>query len=290
MKLISLNIEGNKHLERVLPFLERELPDVLCLQEVPEPEISRFAELGYEVYFLPMIIRPVLGVNAEEGVLYGVRTETTSLLEKREYYFTRPEGGVSLYDATQEALGVNSACIMADIVFGEKTYTIGTTHFTWTPHGPNPSNTQRASMGNLLRALSGEKPHLICGDFNIPRGKSPLYEKLTAEYRDEIPETYASSLDPKLHKLGGQKDYEELFTSFMVDYIFTKPPYTVSDVHFEFNVSDHAGVIATVESLQRHGDRSLLYIRYIEYIISAQVFPVIYSSTPPKTHRARNCP
>lgn len=40
MKLISLNIEGHKHIDRQLPFFEIEAPDVLCLQEVFEPDVS----------------------------------------------------------------------------------------------------------------------------------------------------------------------------------------------------------------------------------------------------------
>jgi exonuclease III len=32
MKLININIEGDKHFDTVIPFLEKEKPDVLCLQ------------------------------------------------------------------------------------------------------------------------------------------------------------------------------------------------------------------------------------------------------------------
>ena len=34
MKLISLNIELNRHHDLVLPFLKKEKPDVICLQEL----------------------------------------------------------------------------------------------------------------------------------------------------------------------------------------------------------------------------------------------------------------
>jgi hypothetical protein len=42
MKVISLNIEGNKHYELVLPFLHTENPDVICLQEVLEDDVNMF--------------------------------------------------------------------------------------------------------------------------------------------------------------------------------------------------------------------------------------------------------
>ncbi len=55
LKVISLNIEREKHLDLVLPFLAKEKPDVFCLQEVFEKDIPRFEqELGVTSYFSPM--------------------------------------------------------------------------------------------------------------------------------------------------------------------------------------------------------------------------------------------
>src|SRR3989338_3132306 len=55
MKLISINIELNKHYETVLSFLKKEKPDVVCLQELLEEDFERFKqELGmagvYQVF------------------------------------------------------------------------------------------------------------------------------------------------------------------------------------------------------------------------------------------------
>ena len=40
MKLISLNIELNRRYKTVLPFLKREKPDIICLQEVLEEDFN----------------------------------------------------------------------------------------------------------------------------------------------------------------------------------------------------------------------------------------------------------
>ena len=53
MKLISLNIEGDKHLDdKILPFFDKEKPDVLCLQEVFAKDIQKICQrTGLEKYF-----------------------------------------------------------------------------------------------------------------------------------------------------------------------------------------------------------------------------------------------
>ncbi len=47
MKLISLNIELNRHHELVLPFLKSQNADVVCLQELLEEDFEMYKrELG----------------------------------------------------------------------------------------------------------------------------------------------------------------------------------------------------------------------------------------------------
>ena len=38
LKLVSTNIEGNRHLDKILPFLQKSKADVICLQEVYLPD------------------------------------------------------------------------------------------------------------------------------------------------------------------------------------------------------------------------------------------------------------
>src|SRR3989338_8311574 len=57
IKLISLNIERSKHLNVVLPFLKREKPDVVCIQELLERDIQGFvaAQVGGNYIYAPML-------------------------------------------------------------------------------------------------------------------------------------------------------------------------------------------------------------------------------------------
>lgn len=141
---------------------------------------------------------------------------------------------------------IKHGVLYADILCNDGLFKIATTHFTWTPQGEAPSEEQVLSMKAFLEKMQNMEPHIICGDFNIPRTENVLYGELTKHYTDAVPATYASSLDPSLHTLGNTPEKRHLFESFMVDYVFTQPPYTASDVRLEFGLSDHAAVVATI--------------------------------------------
>ncbi len=247
MKLTSINIEENKHLERVLPFILKELPDVLCLQEVYEENLIDFKKMGYDGEFAPMAC---IETN-EKYQLVGTAILSRHTLKNFElFYYRGSRETVCHFDRNNVYQTQQKAVLCADIHIDGETFTIATTHFTWTPDGNVPDPEQIADMEKFLAYTTALRPHVVCGDFNIPRHHNPLYEKLTKHYTDTIPEQYTTSLDPSLHRLGHIPDKKEIFKSFMVDYIFTQPPYTASDVRLEFGVSDHAGVVATITKAQ----------------------------------------
>src|SRR3989344_7540447 len=69
LKLISLNIERAKHLDLVVPFLREQTPDVVCLQEVREPDIAllkKSINAGGHI-FAPMARHPSDGNPAVVG-------------------------------------------------------------------------------------------------------------------------------------------------------------------------------------------------------------------------------
>ena len=84
MKLISLNIEGSKHLERIIPFITKESPDVLCLQEVFKADLHLFEKLGYTCHFLPLTIFMINENPQEHGVALCSKTRITDV--KSIYY------------------------------------------------------------------------------------------------------------------------------------------------------------------------------------------------------------
>jgi endonuclease/exonuclease/phosphatase family metal-dependent hydrolase len=241
IKLISLNIEANKHHERVLPFITQEKPDIICLQEAPEDFQMTLREIGLHTTFLPMCIRNVDGRILNLGVIVASPTPHTYDLQ---YYHTA-KTPTKLLDK-QRILEMESfGLINVTITHNEQVYRVVTTHFYWTPHGTEDP-IQTALMDNLLKVLP-EEPHILCGDFNIPRGFNALYPVLTARYTDTVPSEYQSSLDRDLHRLGKSEHLEDpIFDKYMVDYVFTEPPYTASNVRLQFGVSDHAAVVAHI--------------------------------------------
>jgi endonuclease/exonuclease/phosphatase family metal-dependent hydrolase len=48
------------------------------------------------------------------------------------------------------------------------------------------------------------------------------------------------------HRIGHLPEKQNLFTDYMVDYVFTQAPYTAHDVELVFDLSDHAAVVATI--------------------------------------------
>jgi endonuclease/exonuclease/phosphatase family metal-dependent hydrolase len=244
MKLISVNIEGAAHLHTVVPFLEREQADVVCLQEVFEDTASTLAGETYVHAFLPMALKERGGELVVTGVALLVRNTLGATFESL-YYHTTP-GELCVLERDDQEHTVRHGIVFASIREREKTYLIGTTHFTWVNRGEIVSTVQEQHMENLLKLMAQKPPHVLCGDFNIPRHHNYLYEKLTEHYRDEIPVTHASSLDKKLHRHGADPNKAHLFNQFMVDYIFSQPPYKITNVRLEFDISDHAAVIGKV--------------------------------------------
>lgn len=246
MKLISLNIEGNIHFDRIIPFLENERPDVICVQEIFEADMERFTALGYTGTFLPMTQKDLNGTLSLLGIASFSRTEHTTT---QSFYYSEPNKGIPIFNKNDIPNSVAYGVILADVSIDGQTFTIGTTHFTWTPNGENPGPEQQTYIKTFIAEMENKKPHVMCGDFNIPRHKSALYPKLIESYTDAVPAHYTSSLDKNIHRLGDSPDAARLFEEFMVDYVFTQSPYVASDVRLEFGISDHAAVVATIEKI-----------------------------------------
>ncbi len=245
MKLISINIEDRNHLGRVLPFVEKERPDTLCLQEVLQPDLKRFEALGYMCSFLPMTLLSVEDAGIPFGIAICTRQKST---KQWSFYYHRNSDTFPLFNGSsvQNIRDTMYRCVLGVHVDVEgEDFNIATTHFTWTPDGM-VTHEQENDLDILSKHPSIQEPHILCGDFNVPRDHNSLYMKLSALYTDNIPREYSSSLDRGLHRLGSHPERQQMFNAFMVDYVLSKPPYIVSDVRLEFGISDHAAIVATI--------------------------------------------
>jgi endonuclease/exonuclease/phosphatase family metal-dependent hydrolase len=243
MKLISLNTEGNKHYERIKPFIEHEDPDILCLMEAPQDMTEYLQQLGHHVTFAPMSLKMENHHTVfVEGLIFASKIPYTIT----QLYYQNPARSI-----LPEALPKHSSTAAHPIIFASNdAFAIATTHFTWSPNASEPYQPQADMLDVLLPFLHELPPHILCGDMNIPRHESPYHERLVANYQDAIPNKYHSSLDRDLHRCGKNPELDHLFTSYMVDYVLTQPPHQAENVRLEFGISDHAAVICEIATTQ----------------------------------------
>lgn len=234
LSLVQINIERSKHVGLVLPFLLRQHPDVICMQELMEEDLEHFKrELGMEAVYAPMAVHP--RPESVPGVVgLAVFSRLPLSLSRTTYYHKStdplPQHTPGLPDSIANAL------IRFDVEKGGVLYRLATTHFTWAAEG-GVNDLQRVNLQKLFALLEREGELVLTGDFNAPRG-GEIFSAIAARYKDNIPPEYTTSIDGSLHRAGPME--------YMVDCIFSTPGYTVSDVKLVSGVSDHCAVVATV--------------------------------------------
>lgn len=238
LRVASINIEGDKHLEAVVDFLKKFRPDVACFQELTEPRVAFFEKaLGMKGYFLPMT-RFFAMVNdaASPVVPFGIGFYSALPMEDiHSVYYYGGMGTLPTLDLGNEET-VWRGAIRATVEKEGNSFTVATTHFTRTSDGI-ASEKQRRDLKKLLGLLGDDSELVLCGDMNAPRG-GEIFASLSRCFKDNIPKKYDSSLDPKLHRAGHLKR--------MVDGLFSAPEYVVSEVKLTGGVSDHMAVTAFI--------------------------------------------
>ncbi|MBV9159119.1 MAG: endonuclease/exonuclease/phosphatase family protein [Candidatus Kaiserbacteria bacterium] len=242
LKLVSVNVERSKHLDRVLPFIERETPDVLCVQELQNTDVERFAQAATSKghIFVPMTREREGAAFSIHGLGMFSRHELTNINER---YYTDKAATIPESDSSDPDTYTSQfrLALLADVTTGGTRHRIATTHFTWSPRG-QATDLQKKDMRALL-ALLQEEDLVLCGDFNAPRG-GEIFAMLTQRFKDNIPPQYVTSLDLDLHRAGKTRPHE--LKDKMVDGLFSTPGYEIRDARLEFGVSDHAAIVATI--------------------------------------------
>lgn len=236
LKLVTLNLERSKHLDLVLPFLEREQPDVLCVQELCAVDIDRFVQVvGDHVATVPLALHTVDGSECLFSI--GVFSRCP-IVEKEVSYHHGVSDIIPLFNPGDQRT-LNRAFLRCDIVMNNEVFRVGTTHFTWTPDG-EANNDQRREVEELLQILEKQEEIVFTGDFNAPRGKE-IFSRIAERYQDNVPPEYTSSIDGAIHRAGA--------LSLMVDGIFSTPGYEVKNVRMACGVSDHCALVAEVRKV-----------------------------------------
>lgn len=240
MKFVSINIEGNKHFDRIFPFLAAEKPDALALQEVFEVDLEKIKQIaGFKNYiFYPQanVFRENIHLPARGW--WGVAIFADEILESQAEIYVKHGLEKPEFFANENPNSMNRVLLVAKILIKGKVFDIATTHFTWSG-GPAVSDEQRVNFQALKKALNKFPELIFCGDLNTPRGFE-LWDDLAKIYTDNIPATIDTTVDKNLHKSG-------IDICLVIDALFTTPHYVAKNVRVVPNTSDHMAVVAEVE-------------------------------------------
>lgn len=240
IKLISINIEGNKHLqERVLPFLQKENPEVVTLQEVFIADVELIKKtLRMDGVFVPMADVDYQNEHLPANGLWGVlHLSKLPIIESGYQYYYGDESVIPRFFARQEPNSMNRVLVWQKVEKEGKEYCFATTHFTWSKNGETID--LQLQTYEAMSAVLDKLPDLVLtGDFNAPRGKE-VFTKLATRYKDNIPASVITTIDNNLHKAQDE-------INFVVDGCFSSPSYQVENVKVVPGVSDHMAVVAEV--------------------------------------------
>ncbi len=240
MKFISINIEGNRHFERILPFVMAEKPDVLALQEVFECDLETIKEAcGFQnCVFYPQANITEPNIHLPLRGPWGVAIFANEIVSHEAFYYFGHENGVlATFDNNHPSL-IDRVVLVAKTRAAGQDFQVATVHFTWSG-GPVVSESQKRDYIVLKEFLSKFDELILCGDLNTPRG-AEIWDDLAKTYTDNMLQNIDTTIDKNLHKSG--KDIR-----LVVDALFTSSHYLVSGVRVVSNTSDHMAVVGEIE-------------------------------------------
>lgn len=244
LRIACINIERSKHLDLVKAFLDRERPDVVCIQELMGPDCEYIADVtgATQYYFAPM--SRIVDTEPDASFGIGIFSHSHIITHGQEYY-ARTSNTIPESDPknTNTYNNHNRMILWCDVAKDDSIFRIATTHFTWTPDG-SASDEQRRDVSSLLKQLAQMGEFVLCGDFNAPRKMrdgtwGEIFSAIAEHYQDNIPTKYTTSIDGDLHRAG--------HIPLMVDGLFSTPAYRVSNVVLHNGVSDHCAITADIE-------------------------------------------
>ena len=249
MKFISLNVERSLHLkQRVLPFLKREKPDALCVQELCPHDIPAIEDMfGHKVLYAPMNLHgfPTADDERLEPIGVGLVAQVPMTNTAVHYYAQQPMPLQPLEFVVEgngnKVAAINSIGQVA-VSASVDGVRIMTTHLAVTEKGTS-TPAQRALAQKLVSYAQWEDAQhgnlVLCGDFNAPRGRE-TWAMLAKAFTDNLPPEVETTIDGNIHRAGP--------LPYVVDGLFTQGKVKASQVRLQNDVSDHMAVLAEVEA------------------------------------------
>lgn len=224
IKFLQLNIETDKHFERIIPFLEKENFDVICFQEIYEDDAKMLAEK----FNLHLFLGKEVLCKGDSKAIFS----KYPFVKTMEHHLWQ---GDHRYHLKNESFSLLEVCILHE----GKEYTFFTTHLPVSYPGNIIVEYQLECYKALKPILEKEQNLLFTGDLNSPRGTF-IFDDLANFLVDHIPLDLESSLDPNLHKTRGEVKY-------VVDGVFSKGDHKVSGISIHEGLSDHKAISGILE-------------------------------------------
>lgn len=242
MKLLTVNVEGHKHVDLICTLLTAEQPDVICLQEIFEVDVPLFQnalknEDQFQVMFSP-------NANVVKQNQYGIAPMGKwgiALIVNRAFIQDSMHDFHQLFYVGEERVvpefvgpySVRRSLLVAQLAVDGQSFAVATTHFTWTPNGQS-SPQQHSDLKQLKLHLSNYNRFILCGDFNAPRG-GEIYSKIAEGLIDHVPRDVLTTLDHTLHYAG--------MLNLVVDGVLSTPDIGSINTRVIDGVSDHKAIV-----------------------------------------------
>ena len=235
IKLISLNIEGHKHLDRVIPFFKKQKADVICLQEVFKNDLPFIEKsLQMKTVFIPLWrVRQTTDYQPGNDLFGLAILSSLDLNQSQHQYYSHQPSLVPKYTGSGT---YNHVLLWVTVHKNKIPFTIANTHFTWAMP-KQADQIQKKDLKKLLAILKTIPQFVLCGDFNAPRGQK-TFGTLASLYQDNIPSRITTTIDPQLHKAGP--------LPLVVDGLFSTPHYLVKNVKVQCDLSDHCAIVSNI--------------------------------------------
>lgn len=237
LKVLQINVEGWRHVDRVRALIAREQPDVACMQEIFEETFEAFKkEFGMEGRFVPTLMHDQDGRGlSPRGEAIFVRGLPAAF---GHAWYWNPGESLNEGEDGNRQNETHRGVLHASVEKDGARYSCATTHFPKNSVGAIVSPFQESLRKPLTDILAGLPSLIFTADTNSPRGTA-VFDGLAELYADNIPAAVTSTLDPVFHRVKPTLPY-------VVDCFFTAPDIDVSSIRLEEGVSDHLAIIATV--------------------------------------------
>lgn len=257
IKIIHINIEGNKHESKVSKLINDQNPYIICLCEIRESFAKNLAkEFKYNYIYSPLV--SVDNETQGSAILtkYKIIEDSSSRYDKSDLDSLPTLKSSQNGNRPNDRFMYHYSVLTARLKIGFwKKINIATTHFPVTDHStPGYPEHVFDELSDVMEVVETRNifdrfmaiiknlpsPLLFTADLNNPRGEY-MYDKLAHYLIDIVPKNIKSTLDSNLHRAHGLE--------LVVDAVMVSPDLfsKVKSVKMIDGVSDHQAIITILK-------------------------------------------